>query len=428
MKAPDIDMAKEQQISAPQGNDVVAATVGHDEIANVAEQQLEVEAEEEEEEEANTNDNVPSLKLDSLSLYSSESVTPLSTLSPVADEQATKAPSVCHQVTLEDVSDDSDEECSPKKPKELFIPEGAADFFAIEIVQTPTQHAPTLHNQMPIARPESDFAAFREEAFTETPHNATNENIDEAEAQAEDDDFGDFADFAAAPMVVEPEEPVAATSQDDGFDDFQDFVTPATQAAPTQAAAEDDEDDFGDFAEPTFESAPAAAAPTLPQPPPPAVAHLSITERVKPVLEMMFPNLGSSCEQSATKHAPLAETQSLHFGAIEQAHALDYQWANSEMRHSLVRSLAIDSRNIVSPNICNFCFVKLTPLLYAALWRQVELIYAPIRGQFELRSFKTTQTVVCSAWTESFLAGLPTGAHDQLAAHDQQLQSAATPG
>ncbi|KRF83584.1 uncharacterized protein Afti isoform X2 [Drosophila virilis] len=347
VKSPDFDMAKEQQISAPQGNDVEAATEGHDEIANVAEQQLEVETEEKEEE-ANTNDNVPSLKLDSLSLYSSESVTPLSTLSPVADEQATKAPSVCHQVTLEDVSDDSDEECSPKKPKELFIPEGAADFFAIEIVQTPTQQAPTLHNQMPVARPESDFAAFRESAFTETPQNETNENKDEAEAkaQAEDDDFGDFADFAAAPMVVEPEEPVATTSQDDGFDDFQDFVTPATPAAPTQAAA-DDEDDFGDFAEPSFESAPATAAPTLPQPPPPAVAHLSITERVKPVLEIMFPNLESSCEQPATKHAPLAETQSLHFGAIEQAHALDYQWANSEMRHSLVRSLAIDSRNIL---------------------------------------------------------------------------------
>ncbi|XP_064551143.1 mastermind-like domain-containing protein 1 isoform X2 [Drosophila montana] len=342
VKAPDLDLAKEQQISAPQGNDVVDATLEQGEFLDVAEQQLEVE--DDEEEEANTNDNVPSLKLDSLSLYSSESVTPLSTLSPVADEQATKAPTVCHQVTLEDVSDDSDEECSPKKPKELFIPEGADDFFAIEIVQTPTQQAPTLHNQMPDVKPESDFAAFREVAFTETPQNEPNENIDEAEAQAEDDDFGDFADFAAAPVVVEPQEPVTTTSQDDGFDDFQDFVTPA---APTQAAAEDDDDDFGDFAEPSFESAPAAAAPTLPQPPPPAVAHLSITERVKPVLDIMFPNLDSSCKQSATKHAPLAETQTLHFGGIEQAHALDYQWSNSEMRHSLVRSLAIDSRNIL---------------------------------------------------------------------------------
>lgn len=52
--------------------------------------------------------------------------------------QTTKAHILSHQVTLEDVSDDSDEECSPKKPKELFIREGAVDFFAIEVLATPT--------------------------------------------------------------------------------------------------------------------------------------------------------------------------------------------------------------------------------------------------------------------------------------------------
>lgn len=81
-------------------------------------------------------EHVPSLKLDSLSLYSTESVSAASTLSPVAETsavappamQTTKAHILSHQVTLEDVSDDSDEECSPKKPKELFIREGAVDF------------------------------------------------------------------------------------------------------------------------------------------------------------------------------------------------------------------------------------------------------------------------------------------------------------
>ncbi|KAH8409824.1 hypothetical protein KR222_009051 [Zaprionus bogoriensis] len=333
-------------------------------------QEQQPEQEQEEEEEANT-DTLPSLKLDSLSLYSSDSVSPTPcTMSPVADEnqsEATKAPTLCHQVTLEDVSDDSDEECSPKKPKELFIPEGAADFFAIEIVATPTSMPSTL--AMPAAA--SAFAAFQE-----TPP------LDSAaplqQHQDEDDDFGDFADFSEAPAIAPEPAPAAAAvepapaataepapaaavepaADDDGFDDFQDFVAP-TEAAAAVADDDDDDDDFGDFSEPAFAIAPATApaaapaavalpTPVLPQPPPPATPQLSITERVKPVLELMFPS-----EQACTappppaKQSPLAELQSLHFDAIEQAHALDYQWACSEMRHALVRSLAIDSRNIV---------------------------------------------------------------------------------
>lgn len=348
VKASDSKLTEEQEISISKEIDILPPVAEPNELEVVLEQQLEVD---DEEEEANTNDNVPSLKLDSLSLYSSGSVTPPSTLSPVADEQTTKAPTVCHQVTLEDVTDDSDEECSPKKPKELFIPEGAPDFFAIEIVETPTQQTPSFNNQFPDAKPEPAFAASQETDVKQLLPLELNRKIDEPkpEAQTEDDDFGDFADFSAAPLAVEDEK---ATSQDDGFDDFQDFATPATTSVPTQLASEDDtDDDFGDFAEPTFVPVTAAAAPALPQPPPPAAAHLSINERVKPVLEIMFPKLESNCAQSESNQIPLAETQTLHFGAIEQAHALSYQWSSSEMRHSLVRSLAIDSRNIVSTNI-----------------------------------------------------------------------------
>ncbi|XP_017967796.1 AF4/FMR2 family member 4 isoform X2 [Drosophila navojoa] len=323
-------------------------------LAPVAERsELDVEVEQppmvdDEEEEANTNDNVPSLKLDSLSLYSSGSATPPSTLSPVADEQTTKAPPVCHQVTLEDVTDDSDDECSPKKPKELFIPEGAPDFFAIELIETPTQQASALNNQFPEAKPEPEISTCTTTDVAdsnEVPPQEINIKVEEAKSQealSDDDDFGDFADFSPAPAVVETEQ---AANEDDGFDDFQDFVTPATTTMPTPE--DDSDDDFGDFAEPTFDSAPPAAAPVLPQPPPPAAAHLSIDERVKPVLEIMFPKVESSCAQQACNQRPLAEAQTLHFGAIEQAHALNYQWSSSEMRHSLVRSLAIDSRNIL---------------------------------------------------------------------------------
>ncbi|XP_060650601.1 uncharacterized protein LOC132787520 isoform X2 [Drosophila nasuta] len=341
-----------------------------------AEDQEDPEDEEADEEEANTNDNIPSLKLDSLSLYSSES----GTLSPVADDQqeqseqqqeTTKAPVLCHQVTLEDVTDDSDEECSPKKPKELFIPEGADNFFAIEIVATPTvKDPPSLSSHLPHVE-HHNFAAFQETPPEDLPQMEMKVN-GIVEDEDDDDDFGDFADFAAAPApVVEATAIVSATTaplaavaapvtvvpvetepddDDDGFDDFQDFATPPVEAAIV-ADDGDDDDDFGDFSEPSFVSAEPAVVPqiVLPQPPPPAAALLSITERVKPVLDVMFPNVEASSgeKQAAVKQTPLADVQSLQFGAIEQAHALDYQWVNSEMRHSLVRSLGIDSRNIL---------------------------------------------------------------------------------
>lgn len=329
-----------------------------EEISANQKQQLQQEDEEEEEDEEANTDNLPSLKLDSLSLYSSDSVSPTCTLSPVADvnqSEATKAPVLCHQVTLEDVSDDSDEECSPKKPKELFIPEGADDFFAIEIVGTPTQQTP---NTIPIPVAKPDFAVFQDTPPVDSlPEEQSAEVVLEEDAD-DDDDFGDFADFSEAPAIVKSEptptpapEPVPQIAipadDDDGFDDFQDFVTPAVVAPVVE-----DDDDFGDFSEPIYEPSPAApialVTPVLPQPPPPAAPQLSITERVKPLLELMFPSPQAYTAPHPAKHSPLAELQSLHFGAIEQAHALDYQWACSEMRHSLVRSLAIDSRNIVS--------------------------------------------------------------------------------
>ncbi|KAH8351241.1 hypothetical protein KR084_012208 [Drosophila pseudotakahashii] len=391
-------------------------------------------------EEEELEEQVPSLKLDSLSLYSTESVSAASTLSPVAETEAkvsppvmqtTKAHVLSHQVTLEDVSDDSDEECSPKKPKELFIREGAVDFFAIEVLATPTlpngegfpkedqdsvkripqenspQHeegfsglenqeevlntfANHLENQekslsvpqnleettSPWGKP-ADSDSFTFANFEAPPKDLVQEEITtECQEVEEDDEFGDFADFSAAepetksPSATAPlkgvfeapslkvhssteKEPSEAEMAshleasiklppsepaDDGFDDFQEFATP-TNGSPGQS--EDDDDDFGDFSEPVV------VAPSVPPPPPPAAVLLSIGERVKPVLEMMFPQSKELDSISMDKRRLLAQCQRFNFGAIEHAQALDYQWSSSEMRHALVRSLGIDSRNIL---------------------------------------------------------------------------------
>ncbi|XP_022210993.2 uncharacterized protein LOC111066580 [Drosophila obscura] len=345
----------------------------------------ELEEEDEEEEVANISDNVPSLKLDSLSLYSTESVSASSTLSPVADDEeempppppsttttTTKAPPpvLHHQVTLEDVSDDSDEECSPKKPKELFIREGAEDFFAIEVLATPpaTATAPppqtsTQPSSFQLEKPATDtdifqfeasFAEATEQSVVQEQQTQQQENP-EANEDDEFDDFGDFADFSAVPTPsVEAMPPPAqqrkdslettpaAAAADDGFDDFQEFATP-----PEDNADDDDDDDFGDFSEPITAPIPIAVAVAVPPPPPPAAVHLSIDERIKPVLDLMFPLPQESSAANEAKRRPLGQCQNFNFGVIEQAQALDYQWTSSEMRHSLVRSLGIDSRNIL---------------------------------------------------------------------------------
>ncbi|XP_039232241.1 uncharacterized protein LOC6537319 isoform X1 [Drosophila yakuba] len=399
---------------------------------------LELDDEEEEEEQ------VPSLKLDSLSLYSTESVSAASTLSPVAEPSVAAVPAMqttkvnnlvlSHQVTLEDVSDDSDEECSPKKPKELFIREGAVDFFAIEVLATPTQpngEAFFEENVDPGKEENVENTPQQEESFRsleasaesssnlEKPLNnqssglSTTQNPEESpyewgepansdtfpftnfeatpkdvvhkeivpeieKADDDDDDFGDFADFSAAEPQLEIKEystsalsssafeapslaidsptdsklsevktaapteessNLAPTEPDDGFDDFQEFATPANGNG-NHGQSEDD-DDFGDFAEPVV------AAVSVPPPPPPAAVHLSIDERVKPVLEMMFPQSKELDSKNVDNRRPLAQCQRFNFGAIEHAQALDYQWSSSEMRHALVRSLGIDSRNIL---------------------------------------------------------------------------------
>lgn len=366
------------------------------------------------------------MKLDSLSLYSTESGSAASTLSPVLvhDETEleavhpvlpiTKANVLSHQVTLEDVTDDSDEECSPKKPKELFIREGAEDFFAIELVTTrklynechsknsskDAQKSVFRLNNTVDGPNQSDERDDIRKTFDGQPEKSADHSLfrfsgvhadskepplqkitpkadaDNSEADNEFDDFVEFADFSSGqepqhpftlssritsfpseiPVLEPPSQTIPQDAADDGFDDFQEFASsvsppppPPTQAiAATQNQIKDnteaDDDDFGDFSEPVV------CPISVPPPPPPAAVLLSIDERVKPVLDSMFPRDNVTVQEitGLDHQRPLGQCQRFNFGAIEQARALDYQWSSSEMRHALVRSLGIDSRNIVS--------------------------------------------------------------------------------
>lgn len=123
----------------------------------------------------------------------------------------------------------------------------------------------------------------------------------------------------------------------------------------------DDDDDFGDFEEASFETPASQFISTTPviqtQTPTPAPANGNISERLGTVLKMMFPIEvpppadDNDMQQTAKVTNKINDT--LPFEAIEAAKALEFQWPQSEIRHALIRSIGIDSRNIVRLNF--FC-------------------------------------------------------------------------
>ncbi|XP_065372618.1 aftiphilin [Calliphora vicina] len=206
-----------------------------------------------------------------------------------------------------------------------------------------------------------------------------------SETNDHDDDFGNFAEFpepsqnleninaAEASYIEEPMEVSKDISNDDEeFDDFADFesheVKPKTEEEMANETAafsskddnnvienveeEDDDDDFGDFntAQPITPTAvsltltktsqnPTAATPALPS------SH-NLNERISKILQLMFTPAINQADDTADE-PKTNKIQDIPFTSIDAAKALEYQWLNSDTRHSFIRSLGIDSRNIL---------------------------------------------------------------------------------
>ncbi|KAL9900372.1 aftiphilin isoform 1-T2 [Glossina fuscipes fuscipes] len=79
-------------------------------------------------------------------------------------------------------------------------------------------------------------------------------------------------------------------------------------------------------------------------------SHKNLNERILKILQFMFPeqtiapNTSDNYEQASFK---IYKGCDIPFPPIDSAKALDYQWANSETRHIFIKSLGIDSRNIL---------------------------------------------------------------------------------
>ncbi|XP_017489215.1 PREDICTED: aftiphilin-like, partial [Rhagoletis zephyria] len=201
------------------------------------------------------------------------------------------------------------------------------------------------------------------EPVGELPVESTTQNNDD------ENDFDDFQDFCSAPTSVSDTKPIISSQNSEGVaatcnDGIKKGIalnenSLATLKIDSESQAKEvensDDDDFGDFEEaslaiPTSEFTANTAIMNTHTPP---ATSGNISDRIGSVLKLMFPPAEECVDSDKERTAPdaLSSLQlpngTLPFESIEAAKALEFQWPQSEIRHALVRSIGIDSRNIL---------------------------------------------------------------------------------
>ncbi|XP_050328037.1 probable serine/threonine-protein kinase DDB_G0282963 isoform X2 [Bactrocera neohumeralis] len=184
----------------------------------------------------------------------------------------------------------------------------------------------------------------------------------------DDDDFDDFQNFSSAPAPTPTPTVVPIISAPNSLSITVEHNNNNAQSAALKTGGveenefeansfdNDDDDDFGDFEEASYETPATQITATTPAVQTPTklstqtTANGNIGDRLGTVLKIMFPTEEASPVdddelQQAAKVNKINDT--LPFEAIEAAKALEFQWPQSEMRHALIRSIGIDSRNIL---------------------------------------------------------------------------------
>lgn len=346
------------------------------------------------------NISLPSLKLETLSINSEKLSTCSNSWSTpmLLDEHESNAIAVNRNaiaaITLEDLIDDSsdDENHSPKKSQKHFCYENAEDFFSIQtlneevqVVENSIQHEEesTYSNLYEIRSindlPTEEGAEYGSDEtvdnfatnFTNFSHlQTTFERSDKKNVITKEKQEGEPKDLLQKNLEV---------SEEDDFDDFQNFTITLKTCngdiesgkiekeaelenisesnsmvnTPDINEAEESEDEFGDFS-----NAPAPLVPTVVSNQmikmPTEMNGNKLNEKFKQMLEVIFPkphgpSVVAPSKSPAINNKELAAANSIKFklDAIDTAKALDYQWTKSEVRHSLIRAIGIDSRNIL---------------------------------------------------------------------------------
>uniref|UniRef100_A0A0K8VFZ5 Aftiphilin n=1 Tax=Bactrocera latifrons TaxID=174628 RepID=A0A0K8VFZ5_BACLA len=191
---------------------------------------------------------------------------------------------------------------------------------------------------------------------------------DTAITAEDDDDFDDFQNFSSAPAPIPTPTVVPIISASNSLSITVEHNNNNAQSATLkpdgveenefEANSFDNDDDFGDFEEASYETpatqftatTPVVQTPTTTSTP--TAANGNISDRLSTALKMMFPTEEASPADDDDELQQAAKftnkiNDALPFEAIEAAKALEFQWPQSEMRHALIRSIGIDSRNIL---------------------------------------------------------------------------------
>lgn len=185
--------------------------------------------------------------------------------------------------------------------------------------------------------PQMEFNDFTAEASETT-----------AEALAEDDDFGDFANFSEQTQFESVDETNVPERRgdDDDFGDFNDFETAFEQLA----------------VEPPQISLKESIC---------RIENKNAANKIEDIITIMFPLDSERGETEIQSLITQADKVWQSIKNVEETNALTYQWANSSSNNVLLNSLGIDSRNILfgprwNPNVPRFAanlgFTPLEPI------------------------------------------------------------------
>lgn len=185
-----------------------------------------------------------------------------------------------------------------------------------------------------------------------------------------DADFTQFSAFESEPAIEGAESqpegsntnqneaaPPSAAEGDDDFGDFEEANVVAEK--PAEEVPSDDDDDFGDFNDFQQEPLPQAASLLSPTNLPPSdnltissVDLESIKGRCKSIILSVFSPDETVTSEIDAEHAAgdinLSNGMTVNLKDFENSKALRHQWNHSAGKSSLIKSLGIDSRNIVS--------------------------------------------------------------------------------
>ena len=273
------------------------------------------------------------------------------------------------ELTVPDESEANDQKCV-----ELSVFHGSIEGDALSANKSRDEFAACN-------REEDEFA----DDFCEFPENVENNFLSAPlpdVSSCSSEEFGDFKcdsilETSAATVQGEfrdaSEKKGETTVEDDDFGDFTNFSdqTQFGKISEAEVPDEDEDDDFEDFND--FESAleqPESSQFNLKE----SISRIenkNATNKIEDIITTMFPMDSKECEVQVQTLISQADKIWQSIKSVEETNALTYQWANSTSNNVMLKSLGIDSRNILfgprwNPNVPRFAanlgFTPLEPI------------------------------------------------------------------